>query len=68
MVNRWTIRERLKYDEKNMDDFLAHFCCMPCAICQEYREVKKAKAAGLIESTESNLANQNEETPLRNQS
>ncbi|KAL5541099.1 hypothetical protein UlMin_043385 [Ulmus minor] len=34
-------RLRVQYDleEKPCQDCLVHFCCEPCALCQEYREL-----------------------------
>lgn len=38
-VNRGKIRDRYLINGHFCSDCLAHYCCWPCAICQEYREV-----------------------------
>ncbi|KAL8249827.1 hypothetical protein R6Q59_006695 [Mikania micrantha] len=34
------MRQQYILPEKPCNDCLVHFCCEPCAICQEYRELK----------------------------
>ncbi|GJP55269.1 hypothetical protein CLOM_g14238 [Closterium sp. NIES-68] len=40
-----TMRRQLRHKkglrERPMDDFAAHCCCHPCALCQEYRESRE---------------------------
>ncbi|CAI7786725.1 unnamed protein product [Closterium sp. NIES-53] len=40
-----SIRRQLRHSkglhERPMDDFAAHCCCHPCALCQEYRETRE---------------------------
>ena len=40
-INRTVIRRNLGYVESHMLDFVVHLFCMPCGICQEYRETTK---------------------------
>ncbi|XP_010266903.1 PREDICTED: protein PLANT CADMIUM RESISTANCE 2-like [Nelumbo nucifera] len=37
---RRKLRQQYLLQESPCDDCLVHFCCEPCALCQEYRELK----------------------------
>ncbi|XP_062153266.1 cell number regulator 2-like isoform X2 [Alnus glutinosa] len=37
---RTKLRARFSLPKKPCGDFCVHFCCICCAICQEYRELK----------------------------
>ncbi|KAM3705434.1 hypothetical protein ACJW31_03G080300 [Castanea mollissima] len=37
---RTKIRQQYMLEEKPCGDCLVHFCCEPCALCQEYRELE----------------------------
>lgn len=39
-INRGDIREHLNISGNFCTDFMLSCCCLPCAVCQEYREVK----------------------------
>ena len=39
-INRGDIREHLNISGNFCTDFSISCCCLPCAVCQEYREVK----------------------------
>jgi Cys-rich protein (TIGR01571 family) len=39
-VYRTKMRATYDLDEGECPDFLVHWCCEPCALCQEYRELK----------------------------
>jgi len=39
-VTRTSIRNKLNLKAEPCDDLIVHFCCMACAVCQEYRELK----------------------------
>ncbi|XP_068467577.1 protein PLANT CADMIUM RESISTANCE 10 isoform X2 [Phaseolus vulgaris] len=36
---RKALRSKYNLPEAPCGDFVTHFCCHPCAICQEYREI-----------------------------
>ncbi|CAG9323276.1 unnamed protein product [Blepharisma stoltei] len=38
-INRGKIRDRYLINGSFVGDCFYHFCCGPCAVCQEYREV-----------------------------
>ncbi|CAI5496297.1 unnamed protein product [Closterium sp. Naga37s-1] len=38
---RRQLRHKKGLHERPMDDFAAHCCCHPCALCQEYRETRE---------------------------
>lgn len=40
-INRGKIRTSFNINGGTLDDMCIHWCCSPCAVCQEYREVKK---------------------------
>ncbi|KAJ7533654.1 hypothetical protein O6H91_13G058700 [Diphasiastrum complanatum] len=37
---RKKLRSRFNLPERPLPDILVHYCCWPCAICQEYREIQ----------------------------
>ncbi|CAN1158452.1 Protein PLANT CADMIUM RESISTANCE 12 [Linum perenne] len=37
---RSKLREQYKLPEKPCGDCILHWCCTPCVLCQEYRELK----------------------------
>ncbi|XP_014519993.1 protein PLANT CADMIUM RESISTANCE 10 [Vigna radiata var. radiata] len=51
---RKALRSKYNLPEAPCGDFVTHFCCHPCAICQEYREI--CERSGDSESTNLNLA------------
>ncbi|XP_002971358.2 protein PLANT CADMIUM RESISTANCE 10 [Selaginella moellendorffii] len=38
---RKTLRDKYNLEDAPCGDFLTHLCCHPCAVCQEYREMKE---------------------------
>ncbi|XP_020230182.1 protein PLANT CADMIUM RESISTANCE 10 isoform X1 [Cajanus cajan] len=38
---RKALRSKYNLPEAPCGDFVTHFCCHPCAICQEYREIRE---------------------------
>ncbi|CAL0314546.1 unnamed protein product [Lupinus luteus] len=51
---RRTLRSKYNLPEAPCGDFVTHFCCHLCAICQEYREIRER--AGDYEVTDMKLA------------
>lgn len=51
---RNTLRSKYNLPEAPCGDFVTHFCCHLCAICQEYREI--CERAGDSEATDMKLA------------
>lgn len=51
---RNTLRSKYNLPEAPCGDFVSHFCCHLCAICQEYREIRER--AGDSEATDMKLA------------
>jgi Cys-rich protein (TIGR01571 family) len=45
-MNRGKIRIKYNLNGATCDDICTHYCCSPCAVCQEYREVKKRMKHG----------------------
>ncbi|CAN1159179.1 Protein PLANT CADMIUM RESISTANCE 9 [Linum perenne] len=37
---RYKLRQQYKLPESPCGDCLVHWCCTPCAVCQEHRELK----------------------------
>jgi Cys-rich protein (TIGR01571 family) len=49
-INRNTIREQLGIDDETCcTDFLRHFFCGPCSVCQEFRHATLGLANALTE-------------------
>ncbi|XP_017407871.1 protein PLANT CADMIUM RESISTANCE 10 isoform X2 [Vigna angularis] len=51
---RKALRSKYNLPEAPCGDFVTHFCCHPCAICQEYREI--CERSGDSQSTNLKLA------------
>jgi len=44
--NRTSIRNKLNLRAEPCDDLIVHCCCLPCALCQECRELKDRHGGG----------------------
>ena len=63
-INRKKIRDALGYDQKLCLDIATHLFCMPCGVCQEWRETLD-NSLGKAAELGANLMNQaTESTPM----